>query len=397
MRVNFLSKIMKKIKQIFGQIHLWLGLVSGLVVVVVSFTGCLYVFEEEARNVFQAQYFYVENPQGVRRNLYEISATVTKHFPKETIAQIRFKAAPNAAYLYHTKSKKAISINPYTLQILGVRDLETDFFNFILDIHLNLKMGEVGEQIVKWNVLIFFVLCMSGFVIWLPKQKKFLKQALTIKWNARSWKRLNWDLHSVLGFYALAVLLIVSLTGIFWVFDSAKWLVSKAVGEEITDTKAPKPPKEVLIKAPFGGLGAAYYLAKQRHSGETQTFISNSDKADQPVRVLFRYPYSIVRKQNTLFFDKNTGKLLREDLYKNYNAYDKVMRSNYDFHTGRIPVLGIGLKIIYFLASLFAASLPITGALIWWNKRKVNKKIPQKHNYQANGKPAALTSSNASA
>ncbi len=368
---------MKKTKQIFGQIHLWLGLFSGLVVVVVSLTGCLYVFEEEARNVFQAKYFYVENPSGARKNLYEISAAVHKKFPKETIAQIRFKADADAAFLYHTKSKKAISINPYTLQIQGVRDLEADFFNFILDIHLDLKMGEIGEQIIKWNVLIFFVLCLSGFVLWLPKQRRLLVQALTIGWNARSWKRLNWDLHSVLGFYGLFVLLIISLTGIFWVFDSAKSLASVLTGEKITNTKAPKN----LENTPKGNfsLEAAYYLAKQSYNGENQTFLSYPDKPDQPVRVLFRYPYSIVRKQNTLFFDKNTGELLRQDLYKNYNAYDKVMRSNYDFHTGRIPVLGIGLKIIYFLASLFAASLPITGFLVWWNKGRGRKKALPKH------------------
>ena len=242
-------------KKLIHQIHLYLGLVSGMVVFIVSLTGCLYVFEEEARDLFQAKYFYVENPQGVRQNLDQVSAAVGKAFPKEKITQIRFKEAPNAAFVYHTKSKKAISINPYTLQILGVRDLETDFFNFILDIHLHLKMGEVGEQIIKYNVLIFFVLCVSGLVLWWPKQRRFLSQAVSIKWNAKSWKRLNWDLHSVLGFYGLFVLLIISLTGIFWVFDSAKWLVSKAVGEEITNTAPPAPDGGAVLSSPSGGGG----------------------------------------------------------------------------------------------------------------------------------------------
>ena len=361
-------------KKLIHQIHLYLGLVSGLVVFVVSLTGCLYVFEEEARAVFQAKYFFVEVPQGqARKSLFEISATVKKTFPTEKITQIRFESAPESAFLYHTKSKKAISINPYTLKIVGVRNLEADFFNFILGIHLSLKMGEIGEEIIKWNVLIFFVLCVSGLVLWWPKQKRFLRQSLSIKWRTQNWKRLNWDLHSVLGFYGLFVLLIISLTGIFWVFDSAKSLISTITGEKITNTKAPKNV-ENAPKDSFS-VEASYYLAKQSHTGESQTFLSNPEKPTEPIRVLFRYPYSIVRKQNTLFFDKNTGALLRQDLYKNYNAYDKVMRSNYDFHTGRIRILGIGSKILYFLASLFAASLPITGTLIWWNKRRKKKGI----------------------
>ncbi|MCU0468044.1 MAG: PepSY domain-containing protein [Arcicella sp.] len=365
---------MKTIKKISDFIHLYLGLVSGLVVFVVSITGCLYVFEQEARDIFQVKYFYVDVPQNQpRKTLSEISDAIKKAYPKEKIIQIRFEAAPESAYLYHTKSKKAISINPYSLQIAGVRNLESDFFKFILDLHLNLKMGEIGEQIIKWNVLIFLILCISGLILWLPKQRKFLKQALTIKWRAKTWKRLNWDLHSVLGFYGLFVLIIVSLTGIFWVFDSAKNFVSVVTGEKITKTKAPENTIKDTTK--IFTMESAYYKAKQRYSGEMQTFISNPDNYKQPIRVLFRYPYSIVRKQNTLFFDKNTGELLREDLYKNYNNYDKVMRSNYDFHTGSLPIFGIGSKIIYFLASLFAASLPITGTLIWWGRRRKSKRI----------------------
>lgn len=364
-------------RKLTGQIHLWLGLASGLVTFVAALTGTLYVFEEEARDVFQAQYFFVEPRQEPRKNLHQISGAVRKRFPQEKITQIRFKARPDAAFVYHTQSKKAISINPYTLQILGVRNLESDFFKFILDIHLNLKLGEAGAEIIKWNVLIFFGLCLSGLVLWLPRQRRFLKQSLRIKWNARNWKRLNWDLHSVLGFYGLMVLLIISLTGIFWVFDSAKWLVSKATRQPITNTTAPENTSKTPGLQMGVSMESAYYAAKHRHSGEMQTFISNPEKEDQPIRVLFRYPYALVRKQNTLFFDRHTGQLLREDLHANYTAYDKVMRANYDFHTGSIRVLGLGSKIIYFLASLFATSLPVTGFLIWWGRRKKRNKAPK--------------------
>ncbi|MBN8855163.1 MAG: hypothetical protein BGO55_24850 [Sphingobacteriales bacterium 50-39] len=92
-----------------------------------------------------------------------------------------------------------------------------------------------------------------------------------------------------------------------------------------------------------------------------------------------RYPYTLVRKQNTLFLSPYNGRLLKADLYTNYNAYDKVARSNYDFHTGRIRALGIGSKIIYFLAALMAASLPVTGFLIWWGRRKKSKAVNLSH------------------
>lgn len=361
-------------KKAINFIHLWLGLFSGMVVVVVSLTGCLYVFEEEARDIFQAKYFYVQNPANqAKKNLFEISDAIKKAYPNEKITQIRFESASESAYLYHTESKKAISINPYTLQIAGVRNLESDFFKFILDIHLNLKMGEVGEQIIKWNVLIFFVLCVLGFILWLPKQRKFWKQALTIKWKTKNWKRLNWDLHSVLGFYGLFILILVSLTGIFWVFDSAKSLVGVVTGVPMKKDKKVENSMKDTTKT--FTMESAYFVAKQRYSGELQTFISYPEESNKPIRVLFRYPYTLIRKQNILFFDKNSGEILKEELHKNNNNYDKVARANYDFHTGRMPIFGIGSKIVYFLASLFATSLPISGTLIWWNKRRKTKKI----------------------
>ncbi|NBP69997.1 MAG: PepSY domain-containing protein, partial [Cytophagia bacterium] len=53
---------------------------------------------------------------------------------------------------------------------------------------------------------------------------------------------------------------------------------------------------------------------------------------------------------------------------------DKLIRMNYDIHTGAI--MGFAGKLLAFFASLIAASLPITGTLIWWGRR--NKKKAEK-------------------
>ncbi len=361
----------KKFRSLILWLHRWLGLVSGIIVFIVATTGCLYVFEEEGRDIFQHKYLYVL-PGAAKLPLAQLSTVVTKAYPNETITQIRFKEANDAAVIYYTKNKKAISINPFTGKIIGIRNMKSDFFNWIQEMHVKLHLGDIGEQIIKWNVLIFFLLCISGLVIWWPKQKKFFKQAATINFKTKNWKRFNWDLHSVLGFYALLVLLIISLTGIFWVFDWAKQLTAFATSSKIEKN----PVNNMKSNSVSFTMENAYEQSKQLYPGADQVFISYPPKPKEPIRVLFRYPYTIVRKQNTIFFDKNSGMILREDLYKNYSPYDKIAKTNFDFHTGRIRILGLGSKIIYFLASLIAASLPITGFLIWWgrNQKKQNNK-----------------------
>ena len=53
------------------------------------------------------------------------------------------------------------------------------------------------------------------------------------------------------------------------------------------------------------------------------------------------------------------------------SAADKLIRMNYDIHTGAI--IGLPGKIIAFFASLIVASLPITGFYIWWGRKQKQK------------------------
>ena len=346
-------------------------MVSGIVVFVVGITGALFVFEEEGRELFQHKYYYVVDGGGNRLPVTQLVDSFNVHYPKQKINSIRFKEQRNAAFVFYTK-EKMISMNPYTGAITGVRSPNTDFFMVVQKIHVELYLGKVGREIVRWNVLIFFVMCISGLVIWWPKQKRFFKQAVRINFKTKNWKRLNWDLHSVLGFYAVFVLLIISATGLFWVFDTAKSVAGFITQSPVT-VREDKMKSKVLHDKRYS-LDAAYQYAAAGYPGATETFITPAVDSTAPIRVLLRYPYTIVRKQNTLFFNQYTGKVLKQDLYANYTRYDKVARSNYDFHTGRIRALGIGSKIIYFLAALMAASLPVTGFMIWWGKR--TKKAP---------------------
>jgi uncharacterized iron-regulated membrane protein len=356
------------IKKLILQLHLWLGLTSGLVVFIVAITGALYVFEEEGRELFQHQYYHVHVPENATRlPLTQLVDSFRAHSPKEKIASIRWKESKDAAVIFFTKNK-LVSIDPYTGSIAGVRNVNGDFFTVVLKIHRELLLDKVGKQIIRWNVLIFFIMCISGLVLWWPRQRRFFKQAVTINFKARSWKRVNWDLHRVLGFYALLVLLIISLTGLFWTFDTAKGLVAFI-------TRSPVPEKEARVKAkPLPGrhftLDEAYSYAAVNYPGAQETFIAPPADSTAPIRIIMRYPYTLVRKQNTFLLSPYNGKLLKADLYTNYTAYDKVARSNYDLHTGRIQALGIGSKIIWFLAALMAASLPVTGFLIWWGRRR---------------------------
>ena len=359
-------------KKLIRSIHLWLGLSSGLIVCTIALAASFLVWEDEARDYFQHDFYHVRTIGAQRLPLKQLADTFKVHFPKEKVTNIRWKEKKDAAVLFISRKNITVAIDPYTSTIIGVQKANRDFYSIVLDYHTHLLMGEVGNAIIKVNVLIFFIMCISGLILWWPKQRKFFKQAATINFKTKNWKRLNWDLHSVLGFYALIVLFVISLTGMFMLYDSVKQFAGFI-------THSPVPPKEEKIKSVRGEVKQKYTMDKAYaymaalYPGATETFITPPADSTASIRVLMRYPYAITRQQNSLVFDQYSGKVLKTELRSQYTGYDYIAKSNYNLHTGRIAALGIGSKILYFLVALIAASMPVTGFVIWLGRRNKKK------------------------
>jgi uncharacterized iron-regulated membrane protein len=71
---------------------------------------------------------------------------------------------------------------------------------------------------------------------------------------------------------------------------------------------------------------------------------------------------------NTAYFDQYSGQELGRELYNEKNNGEKLIMMNYDIHVGAIG--GLTGKIIAFIVSLICGSLPVTGFIIWWGRRK---------------------------
>src|SRR5205823_15098068 len=63
--------------------------------------------------------------------------------------------------------------------------------------HDNLLGDRTGRTINGIGGALLAVMSLTGLWIWWPGVKG-LKRGLLLKWNT-SWKRFNWDLHSVMG------------------------------------------------------------------------------------------------------------------------------------------------------------------------------------------------------
>lgn len=365
----------KKVKSLINQIHLWLGLISGIVVFVISISGFIYVFEEEIRDYTQAPYLEVPLQKspfvGVGKIIDAFEAQST-----EPLGSIKlWPSKTNATVQVITTKKKVFFFNPYDAR--PIHSQKADWLNTVFDLHTSLLLGESGKIIQGWSVVVFLIMLITGLILWFPNQRRLLKQSLSIKWGG-SFKRVNFDLHQVLGFYGSIILIVIALTGTYFAFSGVKFAV-----EFVTGSKIQKGKKNTNESVEVRGNTAQRYQAMY---DQLIPYISKSASAtfakrkSGEFRVRLIYPYGWSRKQNTFFFDESTAVLLRSKLYEDNTRADWYEATNYDLHTGRL--FGYFGKILWSIASLIGASLPITGFIIWY------RKIQRPKNVKKQTKPA---------
>jgi uncharacterized iron-regulated membrane protein len=87
---------------------------------------------------------------------------------------------------------------------------------WIVKLHTNLLLGSAGRFVNGMGALCLTLLCLTGAVIWWPGVKNW-RRSLTVSWGAQ-FARINWDLHSALGFWCFFFVLLWGISGIYFSF-----------------------------------------------------------------------------------------------------------------------------------------------------------------------------------
>lgn len=370
---------MTPFKKVLLFCHRWLGFISGLVVFIVSITGCIFCFQDEIQDAIHS-YRHVENTGKPYVQPSQLIAEVKKAYPKSSPDYIYYYGVERPAGVLASMGAEGfeyIFLNPYTGKITYHEKAQSNFFVIVEYLHLYLLLPPaIGKWIVGISVIIFMVIMITGLILWWPKRKSDRKRSFTIKWGGR-WRRVNYDLHNVLGFYATSIAIVLSISGLAIAFEP----VSKAIyntanigknikyEDEVSEPKSDSLKRGGLAKQPVIDLAFAY--ARQQ-SPNAQMFLIHNDPAVSGAIGVGAYPKSMHYKNASGYeFDKYNGKLLKTYAFEKKSPGLKLNEMNYDIHVGQIG--GITTKIIAFFASLICASLPVTGFIIWWGKRKKDR------------------------
>jgi uncharacterized iron-regulated membrane protein len=224
--MTFRERILRRpqtlwVRKAVFQIHLWTGIAVGLYIVVASLSGSAVVFRRELMRVL------VNRPTVSAHDATtpslteaELGAAARRAFPDYTVTKVwmgRNGERPIDIWMSHGRDQQKHLFDPYTGADLGetippgVRTLD-----WLVSLHDDLLSGFTGRTVNGVGAIVLVVLCISGVVIWWPGTAAW-RRGLSVQWRA-GWKRVNFDLHSAIGFWSFLFVFMWALSGVYLVF-----------------------------------------------------------------------------------------------------------------------------------------------------------------------------------
>jgi uncharacterized iron-regulated membrane protein len=313
------------------QIHLWTGVAVGLYVLAVSVSGSAIVFRNE---VYKAA---PSGPRtvaisGPRLNQQQLRAAIHSAWPDWSLSYIwEAKRADQSVevWLDHKGSRKQRIFDPYTGKDLGSATATSiKVLAWMGDLHVNLLAGPTGRIVNGVGSIFVTLLCVTGAVLWWPGVDSW-RRNLKISWRS-SWKRINWDLHTAVGFWTFAFVFVWGMTGIYLVFPTpVQVFVHQFLPLERYRPVSLELPPRVMME-----------------SNEPARFIR---VADPPAADTTPPPPPRRRRPPPRL---STG--------------DKLIQWLYYIHFGNFG--GWPVKVIWTLLGFAPVLLFFTGLIMWWNR-----------------------------
>ncbi len=363
-------------------IHLWPSLVSAVILIFVCLTGTIIVYCDEIIDFVNRDALYAASATGEKLPTETLLANFRETYPdrrnpgymvtyRDPARTVKFNSFDKE------KGLRFVYMDPYTGQV--VKDDGTIYFFYITaHLHNSLLWHGPGNWIIDIATLIFLIELITGLILWWPvKWSKATRDAsFKIRWKAR-FKRLNYDLHNVLGFYALAICMVLTVTGLIIAFKPLSTFTIRSFGgdpgHEWEETLTPY--NAGLSPAPLNTIFEQTFARyPQQEALQVATYKIDSS-GHFGMNVSKRVGLKSCEDCFPLMIDRYTGQPIA--IPRTAELHEIIENTYWALHMG--TWMGQTGKFVTFTGGLIATSLPITGFLIWWGRRKKKKKAAPLH------------------
>lgn len=245
------------------QVHLWTGVGVGLYIVAVTASGSALVYKAKLNAWFTPT--TVVAVSGPLESEAELRAAAVRKFPLFRVGTIEMPRRPDrpaVVTLVSGRYEQTRLLDPYTAADLGLAGKETRPLLWLIDLHDNLLGGGTGRKVNGEGAILLVVMCLTGIVIWWPGSGSW-RRGLSVR-RGTSWKRFNFDLHGMIGFWMFLLILTWAFTGAYLSFPATFQAVADYLEQPDrlapTETATSELLFAWLVKLHFGrGLGGPRY------------------------------------------------------------------------------------------------------------------------------------------
>ncbi|MGI6232731.1 MAG: PepSY-associated TM helix domain-containing protein [Prevotella sp.] len=367
-------------KQAIRKIHLYLGLFSGIIVMVIALTGALYAFADEIQTAgMNRARPGRDNTVFLPPDLLAAKVRTQLTAPATTILGITYRRPLQTAKVTcadTTGNRRTLLVSPYTGQVVGHLHAES-FFHWVIRGHRSLWLPPaVGSWVVGISTSVFVMVLLTGLWLWIPKRWSIssVMARLSVKWKGSADRRI-YDLHNSLGLYILLITLPIALTGITWSFAPLSRLYYRALtGKELTEWNIPQ--SDTLARPATTQPARILWQRIVQHikPGTWGSLRFDFPQTKDGIYLIAVNP-DVQRyyRQQYLFFDRYTlRRLPGGGVYglspDRMTTGDRIFRMSYDIHSGSIASLPG--RLIVMIGSLLLTTLPVTGFLLWYRRTR---------------------------
>jgi uncharacterized iron-regulated membrane protein len=233
--------------------HLTAGLVAGIVILIMSVTGTLLMFQQSVLKTIERSQRYVE-PGGSRLDVDVLLERVRAAVPDAEPTSVTLDSDPRVSASVALGQRGTVFINPYAGDVLGSGSARARaFYRTVTSWHRYLSVE--GEHRATARAMTgacnaaFLVLAVTGMYLWWPRQWTWRHvSAVTLFRSGLRGRARDFNWHNVIGFWCAPVLVVLTATGMVISYTWASNLV-------YTLTFSTPPAAAGRGSGPGGGAG----------------------------------------------------------------------------------------------------------------------------------------------
>ena len=356
-------------------VHLWLGLILAIPIIIIGVTGSVLLLERE--------FLVLEIPAamatGMRQPLARVIEAAKSVAPEGmAVGRIDVREGTPVAVRFSTSGRPqrtvAVYVDPVSLDVLGPPNpvgrvpLMTSFQR----VHEYLWMpGFIGLRFVGYMGLAMTFMGISGLILWWPRSGSW-RNGFLMRRGARG-LRLYLDLHHVAGFWGSAVLLIVSISGLYLTFPETYSAVLSAMIPPSVSSLVEPAPGSITMEGPINPDGAIA-IANSAVPDAKAVSIESPGRDGEPIVVTMEASgLAPTVPPIVVTLDPKTSEISFIDDPRRHGLKDRLLNWSYAIH------FAVGLPWIWkglvFLSGLLPLLLAITGTSIWWLRRRATRRM----------------------